>query len=66
MDQAYSQPMQVPSFNHGYMISYFVSCTAMDGLPAGDIKSIDKATKHLYDYGHVQNVEVSYTNRKNF
>ena len=61
--QAYSQPAQVPSFNHGHMISYFVSCTATDGLPAGDIKSINKAAKHLiYDCGHVQNVEVGYTN----
>ena len=46
--QAYSHPAQVlPSFNHGHMISYFVSRTAMDGLPAGDIKSINKAAKHL-------------------
>ena len=44
------------------MISYFVSRTATDGLPAGDIKSINKAAKHLYDCGHVQNVEVGYTN----
>jgi len=37
----------------------------MDGLPAGDIKLVNKAAKHLYDCGHVQNVEVSYTNIKN-
>ena len=60
--QAYSKPAQVPSFNHGHMISYFVSRTATDGLPAGDIKSINKAAKHLYDCGHVQNVEVGNTN----
>ena len=45
--KAYSHPAQVPSFNHGHMISYFVSRTATDGLPAGDIKSINKAVKHL-------------------
>ena len=45
--QAFSHPAQVPSFNHGHMISYFVSHTVMDGLPAGDIKSINKAAKHL-------------------
>ena len=60
--QAYSQPAQVPSFNHGHMISYFVCRTAVDGLPAGDIKSINTAAKHLYDCGHVQNIEVGYTN----
>ena len=51
MDQhkAYSQPAQVPSFNHGHMILYFVSCTATDGLPAGDIKSINNTVKLLYD-----------------
>ena len=62
LKQAYSQPAPVPSFNHGHMISYFVSHTATDGLPAGDIKSINKAAKHLYDCGHVQNVEIGYTN----
>ena len=55
---AYSQPEDVPSFNHGHMISYFVSRTAADGLPSSDIKSINKAAKHLYDCGHIQNVEV--------
>ena len=55
---AYSQPEDVPSFNHGHMISYFVSRTAADGLPSSDIKSINKAAKHLYDCGHMQNVEV--------
>ena len=43
------------------MILYFVSRTATDGLPAGDIKSINKAAKHLYDCGHVQNVKIGYT-----
>jgi len=55
---AYSQPEDVPSFNHGHMISYFVSRTAAYGLPSSDIKSIYKATKHLYDCGHIQNFEV--------
>jgi len=62
-DQAYSQPTQVSSFNHGYIISYFVFRTAMDGLPADDIKSINKGTKHLNNCGHVQ---VSYTIEKIF
>ena len=61
MGQYKAQPAQVPSFNHG-RISYFVSRTATDGLYAGDMKSINKAAKHLYDCGHVQNVEIGYTN----
>ena len=60
--KAYSKPEDVPSFNHGHMISYFVSRTAADGLPSGDIKSINTAAKHLYDCGHVQSIEVGSAN----
>jgi len=57
-----AQPMQVPSYNHGHMISYFVSCTAMDGLPAGDIKLINKAAK-IYMNVDMYELKVSYMNR---
>ena len=43
---AYTKPEDVPSFNHGHMITYFVSQTAADGLPSGDIKSINTAAKY--------------------
>ena len=33
---------------------------AADGLPSSDIKSINRAAKHLYDCGHIQNVEVGF------
>ena len=42
--QAYFQSAQVPLFNL-HMTSYFVSHTATNGLPAGDIKSINKAAE---------------------
>jgi len=58
---AYSQPEEVPLFNHGHMISYFVSQTAVDGLASGDVKAINKSAKYLYDCGHVQGMEVGYT-----
>ena len=58
---AYSRPEEVPSFNHGHMISYFVSRTAADGLASGDVKSINKSAKYLYDCGHIQCMEVGYT-----
>ena len=48
MDQAYSQPAQVPSLiliMDIRMISYFVSRTATDGLPAGDIVDMYKMLK---------------------
>ena len=57
----YSRPKEVPLFNHGHMISYFVSRTAIDGLASGDIKSINKSAKYLYDCGHIQCMEVGYT-----
>ena len=56
---AYSKPEDVPSFNHGHMISYFVSRTVADGLPSGDIKSINTSAKHLYDCGHVQSIKLA-------
>ena len=59
--QAFSEPADVPSFNHGHMISYFVSRTAADCLPSGDIKYINKAGKHPFDCGHVQNSEFGQT-----
>ena len=34
---AYSRPEEVPLFNHGHMISYFVSRTAVDGLALGSV-----------------------------
>ena len=60
LKQAFSQPADVSSFNHGHMISYFVSRTATDGLTSGDIKSINKAAKKLFDCGHVQNMEFGW------
>ena len=58
---AYSWPEEVPSFNHGHMISYFIARTAVDGLASGDVKSINKSAKYLYDCGHIQGMEVGYT-----
>ena len=58
--QAFSEPADAPSFNHGHMTSSLVSRTVADGLPSGDIKSINKAAKHLFDCGHVQIIEFGY------
>ena len=43
------------------MITYFVTRTVIDGLPANDFKSINKSAKYLFDCGHVQNIQVGNT-----
>ena len=58
---AYSRAEDVPSFTYGNMITYFVTRTVTDGLPANDFKSINKSAKYLFDCGHVQNVQVGNT-----
>ena len=60
---AYSCPEQLPAFNHGHMISYFVSRTVANGLPAGDEKSINKSARYLYHCGHIQSMEVEKTSK---
>lgn len=55
---AFTCPDEVPSFSNGQMVTYFVSRTVCDGLPAGDFKSMNTAAKRLYDCGHVQCIKV--------
>ena len=58
---AFSYRKECLEFNHGHMVSYFVSRTAADGLPAGDEKSINKSARNLYQCGHIQSMEAGYT-----
>ena len=39
------------------IVTYFVTRTVKDLLPAGDFKSINKSTENLFRCGHVQNIE---------
>ena len=55
---AYQSRSQVPSFSHGQMITYFVSRTVSDGLPAGDFKAMNIKAKRIFDCGHIQNIQV--------
>ena len=48
----------VPSFSHAQMVTYFVSRTVSDGLPAGDFNAMNKKAKRIFDCGHVQNIQV--------
>ena len=62
--KAYSCQNQVPKFSYGHMMTYFVSRTLSDGLPAGDFNAMNTKAKRLYDCGHIQNIEVSTSGSK--
>ncbi len=55
---AYSNKSEIPSFSHGQMVTYFVSRTVSDGLPAGDFNAMNTKAKRIYNCGHVQNIQV--------
>ena len=46
------------AFTYGHMITYFVSRNVVDGMAAGDFKSINSAANSLFEGGHVQNIEI--------
>ena len=62
LKEAFTCSEEVPSFSHGQIVTYFVSRTVCDGLPAGDFKAINANAKKLFDCGHVQNIEVGTHN----
>ena len=49
---------QADTFTYGHMITYFVSRNVVDGMAAGDFKSINTAANNLFEGGHVQNIEI--------
>ena len=51
--QAYSSPADMPQFNIGHIVTYFVTRTVCDGLPAEDLKSVNKSAEILFRCGHV-------------
>ena len=55
---AFSQADKPITFTHGHMITYFVSRNVVDGLAAGDFKSINSAANNLFQGGHVQSIEI--------
>ena len=40
--KAYSRQEDVPLFTHGQMVTYFVTRTVSDGLPAKDFKGMNE------------------------
>ena len=55
---AFSQADKAFTFTYGHMITYFVSRNVVDGMAAGDFKSINTAANNLFEGGHVQNIEI--------
>ena len=58
---AFSTSDQVPQFNNGHIIQYFVTRSVIDGLPSGDLKSINSSAENLFQGGHMQHIEVCST-----
>jgi hypothetical protein len=40
------------------MVTYLVSRTVSDGLPAGDFNAMNQKAKKIFDCGHAQNIQV--------
>ena len=57
---AYKSPNKVPEFNYS-QITYFVTRTVSDGLPASDFKSSNVSADNLFKCGCVQNIQVNST-----
>ena len=43
------------------IVTYFVSRSVQDGLPAGDFKAINKSAEYLFRCGHVQHIKYCST-----
>ena len=57
----YKSPGEVPEFNFSQIITYFVTRTISDGLPASDFKFSNVLADNLFKCGHVQNIQVNST-----
>lgn len=51
-------------FTNAQIINYFVLRTALDGLPASDMKSINDSALNLFRCGHVQDINLQCDNMR--
>ena len=51
---------QIFSFTNAQIINYFVVRTAVDGMPASDMKAINSSAMNLFRCGHVQDIRVNF------
>ena len=61
LTEMYNNSAEVPSFNNGHIVSYFVTRSVLDGLPSADFKSINSSAENLFRCGHIQHIEVCQT-----
>ena len=64
--EAFSTAAEVPQFNTGHIVAYFVTRTVTDSLPASDFKSVNKSAEGLFRCGHVQAIQVCSTEKHLF
>ena len=50
------------NFNNSNIVSYFISRSVTDGLPASDFKAINKSAEYLFRCGHIQSIQYSVSN----
>ena len=48
----------ITKFNNEHIVTYFVTCCVIDGLPSQDFKSASLHAINLFKCGHVQSIEV--------
>ena len=48
----------IPKFNNGHIVTYFVTRCVIDGLPSENFKSASLHAINLFKCGHVQSIEV--------
>ena len=56
------------SFTNAEIINYFVTRTAVDGLPASDVKGMNASALNLFQCSHIQSISVciNITQRRQF
>ena len=60
--KAYVTTSDVPQFNVGHIVEYFITRTVCDSLPAADFKSMNRAAENLFRCGHVKNIKICHKN----
>ena len=66
LKNVFKQSSQVPHFTNANVITYFVARTAADGLEARDFKSMNSSAMHLFQCGHVQQIQVAFSQERLF
>ena len=60
--KAYVTTSDVPQFNVGHIVEYFITRTVCDSLPSADFKSMNRTAENLFRCGHVKNIKICRKN----